>query len=118
MKILITGAGGNVGRGMVPRLLSRGHDLVLSDVNPLPPPLEQQPFVQCDVQCGFGLERAAAGCDLVLHLPAWHGIHSKVKTEIDYWRLNVDGTFWMFQAARSAGITRVVFLSSMAWDRH
>ena len=30
MKILITGAGGNVGRGLVPRLLSRGHDLVVT----------------------------------------------------------------------------------------
>ena len=117
MRILITGAGGNIGKGMVPRLAAAGHDLVLSDVNRLPDaaPFAGLPFVQCDVQAGFGLERAAAGCDLILHTPAWHGVHWRDKTEADFWRLNVDGTFWMFQAARGAGVQRVVFLSSQAW---
>jgi hypothetical protein len=55
---------------------------------------------------------------LILHTPAWHGIHWRDKTEADFWRLNVDGTFWMFQAAQAAGIKRVVFLSSTAWYGH
>ncbi|MBV9867703.1 MAG: NAD(P)-dependent oxidoreductase [Abitibacteriaceae bacterium] len=120
MKILITGASSNVGRGMIPRLKAAGHDLVLSDIIKLPDaePFAGLPFVQCDVQAGFGLERASHGCDLILHLPAWHGIHWGQKTEIDFWRLNVDGTFWMFQAAQGAGIKRVVFLSSQAWHGH
>ncbi len=120
MQILITGASSNIGRGIIPRLRAAGHDLVLSDLARLPDaePFAGLPFVQCDVQAGFGLERAARGCDLVLHLPAWHGIHSREKTEIDFWRLNVDGTFWMFQAAVAANIKRVVFLSSQAWHSH
>lgn len=120
MKILITGANSNVGRGMIARLKAAGHELVLSDINKLP---EKEPFtglefIQADVQIGVGLERAAAGCDTILHLPAWHGIHWNSKTEADFWRLNVDGTFWMFQAAQSAGIKKVVFLSSQAWHGH
>lgn len=120
MRILVTGASSNVGRGMIPRLRALGHDLVLSDIVRLPDrePFSGLPFVQCDVQAGFGLERAAHGCDLILHLPAWHGIHWGEKTEIDFWRLNVDGTFWMFQAALGAGIKRLVFLSSQAWHGH
>lgn len=120
MRILITGASSNVGWGMIPRLRELGHDLVLSDIIKLPDaePFKGLPFVQCDVQAGFGLERAAQGCDLILHLPAWHGIHWGQKTEADFWRLNVDGTFWMFQAAQGAGIKRVVFLSSQAWHGH
>jgi nucleoside-diphosphate-sugar epimerase len=120
MRILITGAGGNLGRGIIPRVREAGHDLVLSDVNRMPDgePFADLPFVQCDLQNGFGLERAAAGCDLVLHLPAWHGIHWGQKTEVDYWRLNVDGTFYTLQAAKEAGIKRVVFLSSTAWYGH
>jgi len=70
------------------------------------------------VQVGFGLEGAAQGCDLILHTPAWHGIHSRQKTEADFSRINVDGAFWMFQAAQGAGIKRVVFLSSQAWHGH
>ncbi len=120
MRILITGAGSNIGKGMIGRLTHAGHALVLSDLNKLPDTALYAglPFVQCDVQSGFGLERAAAGCDLVLHLPAWHGIHWNSKTEADFWRLNVDGTFWTFQAAKAAGITRFVFLSSQAWHGH
>jgi NAD-dependent epimerase/dehydratase family protein len=120
MRILVTGAGGNVGRGIVGRLRSAGHTPVLSDLNPLPadPSYDGLDFVQCDVQAGVGLEGAARGCDLLLHLPAWHGIHSRQKTEIDYWRLNVDGFFWALQAARSAEIRRLVFLSSMSWHDH
>lgn len=120
MRVLITGAGGNIGKGIVPRLQAAGHELVLSDVNKLPDgePFAGLPFVQCDAQIGVGLERAAAGCDLILHTPAWHGIHWQAKTEADFWRLNVDGTFWMFQAAQTANIKRVVFLSSQAWHGH
>jgi nucleoside-diphosphate-sugar epimerase len=120
MKILLTGANSNVGRGMIPRLTASGHTLVLSDINPPPDrePFLGHPFVQADVQIGVGLERAAIGCDAILHLPAWHGIHWNAKTEADFWRLNVDGTFWMFQAAQTAGIKKVIFLSSQAWHGH
>ncbi len=120
MRILVTGAGGNVGSGIVGRLRAAGHDLVLSDLNQLPdePPFAGVEFVQCDVQVGFGLEGAARDCDLLLHLPAWHGIHSRAKSEADFWRLNVDGTYWALQAARTAGIRRLVFLSSMSWHDH
>jgi nucleoside-diphosphate-sugar epimerase len=117
VRILITGGAGNVARGMIPRLRAAEHELVLTDLNRPPdlPMFTGLEFVQCDLQAGFGLERAAQGCDLVLHTAAWHGIHSGLKTEADFWRLNVDGTFWTLQAARAAGVRRVVFLSSMAW---
>src|SRR6266849_5897403 len=67
---------------------------------------------------GIGFARAAAGCDLILHTPAWHGIHTRQRTEVDFWRLNVDGTFWIFQAAAHAGVKRLVFMSSLAWYGH
>ncbi len=120
MRILLTGAGGNIGRGLISKLLSSGHELVLSDLNRLPNDAfyEGLPFHQLDVQNGVGLERAAQGVDLVLHTPAWHGIHWNSKTEADFWRLNVDGTFWALQAAKSAGVSKFVFISSQAWHGH
>lgn len=120
MRILVTGASGNVGKGIIPRLVDAGHEVVLYDVNALPDaaPFQGLTFVQGDIQAGVGLDRAAAGCDVILHTPAWHGIHWRAKTEADFWRLNVDGTFWAFQAAQNAGIKRFVFLSSTAWYGH
>jgi len=120
MRILITGASGNIGKGLIPRLRADGHDLVLYDVSRLPDggPFAGLPFIQGDAQAGIGLDRAALGCDLIVHTPAWHGVHWNAKTEVDFWRLNVDGTFWMFQAAQAANISRVVFLSSTAWYGH
>ncbi len=120
MKILITGATSTVSRGIIPILRDAGHEIVLHDI--VRPPdndlFRGLTFVQGDIQAGIGLDRAAQGCELIIHTPAWHGIHWQAKTEADFWRLNVDGTFWTFQAAVSAGITRMVFLSSMAWHGH
>lgn len=120
MKILITGATGNIGKGLIPLLAGHGRSLVLSDLPASPDEslLHGFPYIPCDVQHGVGLERAAIGCDMLIHLPAWHGIHWREKTEIDYWKLNIEGTFWAFQAAQSAGIKKVVFLSSQAWHGH
>ncbi|RYG23272.1 NAD(P)-dependent oxidoreductase [bacterium] len=118
VRILLTGAGGNIAKGVVPKLLDLGHELVLSDVT-RPEGLPQgTPFFQIDVQDGFGLDKAAEGCDLIVHTPAWHGIHWRSRTEIDFWRLNVQGTFWAFQAALANDIKRFVFLSSQAWHGH
>jgi NAD dependent epimerase/dehydratase family len=117
MRILVTACNGNIGRGIVPKLRALGHELVLTDLNQPADNLDL-PFHQVDIQNGFGLEKAAIGCDAIIHLPAWHGIHWQQKTEVDFWKLNVDGLFWSLQAAKSAGISRFIFLSSQAWHGH
>ncbi len=123
MRILLTGVGGNIGRGLVDRLTDQGeHDLVLTDlIRPAwlrPERYGQVAFTALDVQIGVGLDAVARECDVIVHLPAWHGIHSRSRSEIDFWRLNVDGTFWVLQAARAAGVKRMVFLSSQSWHGH
>lgn len=119
VRILITGAGGNIGRGLTERLLTQDqHQLVLSDLI-RPSGLDDRvEFHQLDIQIGVGLATAARNCDVLVHLPAWHGIHSSSRTEADFWRLNVDGTFWALQAARANGVKRCVFLSSQSWHGH
>lgn len=110
MRILITGAGGNLGAGLTGRLAGR-HALVLSDVTPLKTKHE---FVQLDVRDREAFVRATAGVDLIVHTPAWHGIHLRDHAETDFWDLNVDGTFNMFQAAIANEVPRVVWLSSQS----
>ncbi len=52
--------------------------------------------------------------DLIVHTPAWHGIHLRERSEGDFWDLNVDGTFNMFQAGVANQVPRVVWLSSQS----
>ncbi|MBX3100401.1 MAG: NAD(P)-dependent oxidoreductase [Salinibacterium sp.] len=111
-KILVTGAGGTIGRGLVSPLEAAGHELVVTDL--------AAPYRVVDVRDGAGLDAAAEGCDLLIHLPAWHGIHRAVRSDEEFWQLNVQGTFRALEAAQRAGIRRVVYLSSQAWhdDRY
>lgn len=120
MKIFITGASGNVGKGITPLLQAKGHQVVLHDLVRFDTAQGWggAPLIQGDAQVGDGLERGCRGADVVVHLPAWHGIHWNAKTEKDFWRLNVNGTFELFQAAVAEGVKKVVFLSSMAWYGH
>jgi nucleoside-diphosphate-sugar epimerase len=54
------------------------------------------------------------GCDCIVHIAAWHGIHESrgEKTAYDFFDLNVRGTFEVFEAAVSLGIDKVVFIST------
>ncbi|NUP75085.1 MAG: NAD(P)-dependent oxidoreductase, partial [Sinomonas sp.] len=115
MRIVITGAGGNIGRGIAPRLLAAGHDLVLSDLHQAENLAPGVSFVAADVRSGEGLGDAVAGADVLVHLPAWHGIHVPDHSEAEFWEVNVDGTFRALQAAAAAGVRKVVWLSSQAW---
>ncbi len=110
MRVLITGAGGNLGSGLTERLEGR-HALLLSDATPLE---TEHEFVRMDVRNREAFVRAAEGVDLIVHTPAWHGIHLREHSETDFWDLNVDGTFNMFQAAVANRVPRVVWLSSQS----
>lgn len=107
-KILITGASGNLGRAVTDAL--NGHDITLSDLAPFETDL---PFEPADARSLPDMRRVIRrGYDLLIHTPAWHGIHSGGHPTPDYWQLNVDGTFNALTAAQEAGITKVVWASS------
>lgn len=110
MRILITGAAGNLSTGLIERLEGR-QELRLSDVVPVETAHE---FVQVDVRDREAVTHAAKDVDLIVHTPAWHGIHLRSRSESEFWDLNVGGTFNMFQAAIANHVPRVVWMSSMS----
>ena len=70
MRIAVTGASGVIGRGVVARLLSQGHDVVgLARHRPESWPSAAE-FVQSDIRDAAGVRRAVAGADVVVHC-AW-----------------------------------------------
>jgi nucleoside-diphosphate-sugar epimerase len=114
MKVLLTGGSGNLGQTLVPMLLDKGHAPVLLDVRP-PRNLQKGAlFIKGCILDRSKLADIFRGCDCIVHIAAWHGIHETrgQKNSYDFFDLNVRGTFEVFEAAASAGIDKVVFIST------
>ena len=114
MKVLVTGATGFIGSYVVPELAVRGHRVSVlaresSDVSLLPPDIE---IVRGGLQ---NAEEALDGMEGLVHLA---GIGGKVHSLSDAGggqlrSVNVEGTRSLFEAARRAGVSRAVLVTSM-----
>lgn len=116
MRILLTGATGFLGSHVARALVVAGHAVralarpqssraILSDV----PELE---WVAGDLLDAGSLRAAAAGCEAVVHAAAMVDFaprHAARQREI-----NVEGTRHVLEAARAAGVKRLVHTSSVA----
>ncbi len=110
MKILVTGGMGDIGRPTVERLLAHGHEVRVLDLRAAAP----IPGADCragDVTDFAALREHVAGMDGVVHLAAYR--HPSLAPSQEIFRVNVGGTFNVFQAAAEAGIRRVVCASSI-----
>ncbi|HYN95181.1 MAG TPA: NAD(P)-dependent oxidoreductase [Pilimelia sp.] len=111
MRVLVTGAGGRIGRILRPRLAAPGRVLRLLDAAEQEPaaPGEAVELHTGDLTDAAVTASACAGVDAVLHLAA-------IATE-DAWselvRVNIDGTRTVLEAAREAGVGRVILASSI-----
>ena len=114
MKVLLTGGAGNLGQMLVPRLLDRGDTPVILDVCA---PRELKPgavFIHGSVLERSQLPEIFRGCDCIVHIAAWHGIHEDrgERNAYDFFDLNVRGTFEVFEAAASLGVDKIVYIST------
>lgn len=115
MKILLTGGAGDLGQALVPRLLDRGDTPVILDIRA---PLEGM-FIQGSVLDRSNLQDHFRGCDCIVHIAAWHGVHESrgEKNAYDFFDLNVRGTFEVFAAAASLGIDKMIYISTTSVHR-
>lgn len=110
MRILMTGATGFLGRRTVARLVP-GHELTLL-VRPTASRRgfsEAVRFAEGDVTDRASLERAMAGHDTVVHAAALVKIDAPAA---DFDRVNVGGLDNVLAAAASAGVRRILYVSS------
>ncbi|MCV7400920.1 NAD(P)H-binding protein [Mycobacterium fragae] len=106
MRIAVTGASGVVGRGIVARLLSQGHEVIgLARRRPESWPSAAE-FVQSDIRDAAAVRRAMTGADVVAHC-AWSANPGSGGREI-----NIGGTANVLDAAARNGTRRIVFASS------
>ena len=109
--VLITGAAGRIGRALRPRLARAGRTLRLLDLAPLDPaaPGEDVELVQASFLDQPEIEAACQGADAVVHLGGLAGEASWERIVT----VNIEGTLRVLEAARTAGVSRVVFASSI-----
>lgn len=108
-RVLITGAGGEVGR--VLREQWRGHyDLLrLTDIGEMAPAQEGEEVVQADITDLEQMHEVVKGMDAVVHLAGIPNEHTYEQIR----RVNMDGTYNVLQAALEAGVGRIAFASSI-----
>jgi dihydroflavonol-4-reductase len=109
--VLVTGASGFLGWHVARLLVERGFQ-VRALVRPASrvEALDVE-SVTGDLRDPDSLARAAAGCQVVYHVAADYRLWAKDPSEL--YRSNVDGTRNLLEAARRAGVERVVYTSTV-----
>ena len=115
MKTLITGASGFVGSAVLRYLIAAGHSVRAlirpgSDRRNLPGLSVE--IVTGDLMDRASLARALTGCSALFHVAAAY--HLWVPRPETIYETNVTGTRNMMLAAGDAGVTRIVYTSSVA----
>lgn len=104
----VTGAAGNIGRALREYLFTQTVELVSIDIAEITPVSASDRPIRCDVRDLAGLEAAFAGCAGVVHLG---GIPDEADFH-DLTEVNIIGTYHVLEAARRAGVNRVVYAGS------
>lgn len=118
MRVLVTGGAGFIGSHLAAAWVAAGASVrVLDDLSSgkrenlagLPVELIVGDVAEMDV-----VATAVAGCDLIFHQAAFVSVPRSINEPALNQRSNVTGTFNLFEAARRAGVRRVVYASSSA----
>ena len=115
MKAFVTGATGFVGSHVAELLQQQGADLRLlvrrgsrtNNIDSL-----RADRIQGDLGDFSSLLRGMSGCEVVFHVAADYRLW--VRNPDEMYRANVDGTLAVMDAARQAGVKRIVYTSSVA----
>jgi dihydroflavonol-4-reductase len=115
MRTFVTGGTGFIGGAVVRRLLEAGHQVKAlvrpgADTQQLDGlPVER---ITGDLGNPVSLQQGMAGCDWVFHVAALYSYGGHRWD--DFYQTNVEGTLRVMQAAREAGVQRIVYTSSIA----
>jgi nucleoside-diphosphate-sugar epimerase len=114
--VVVTGVAGFIGSNLADRLLAEGYRVVGID-NLAYGVVEQIPagvdFRQVDVRSPE-LAQHLAGADAIFHLAAKNCISDCQDDPVETSDINVTGTVKLFEAARRAGVQRVIYAESSA----
>jgi UDP-glucose 4-epimerase len=116
--VLITGGAGFIGSHLARRLAELGaavrviDDLSTGQAENLPP--QSVELIEASILDEPALRRAIDGCRLVFHEAAMVSVPQSIREPLQCAEINITGTERLLEAAREAGVGRVVFASSAA----
>lgn len=116
MKILVTGGCGFLGSHLVDALLERGHEVTVFDRTDGRigwQPARAVRFVVGDLGDAAALAEVVAGCDAVYHLAGFADLNAAKTQPLVTAHANILGTLNLIEAMRAAGVTRLLFASTV-----
>src|SRR5947207_15850527 len=99
-RVLITGAGGGIGRSLRETLRGIYPVLRLSDRVPIAPARDKEELDQTDIADMGAVEKMVGGVEGIIHLGGIAG----GKTWANILKGNISGLYHVFEAARSPGV--------------
>lgn len=120
MRHIVTGGAGFIGSHLVDRLLSGGHEVVVIDdlSNGREDNLRQHSgngrlhFFRADCADFESVRPHFDGANTVFHIAGLADIVPSIERPLRYHRANVDSTVSVLEAARSAGVKKLVYAAS------
>jgi len=123
MRFLVTGGAGFIGSNIVEELLKQGHSVRVIDNfstgkrENLPVPLGKEfnsdiEFFEGDIRSYHIVRQAVNGIEVILHQAALPSVPRSINDPITTNEVNVMGTLNILDAAKDAGVKRIVYASS------
>ena len=107
-RLLLTGAAGNLGKVLRPRLKAHADLLRVSDVADVGPAAPGEETLPCDLADAAAVSTLVEGVDAIVHLG---GVSVEQPFDVIL-PANIQGIYNLYEAARLHGVRRVVFASS------
>ena len=117
-KYLVTGGAGFIGSNLARFVLDAGHDVTVLDnfATGKPENLDEIrdriELIEGDIRDRATMDRAIDGCSAVFHEAALGSVPRSVEDPQTSHDVNVNGTITVLEAARAAGVKRIVFAAS------
>ena len=115
---LITGIAGFIGSSLAEALVERGDTVrgvdtfITGKRENIAPLLDRIDFREADLRDSAAMQQACDGVDIVFHEGALPSVPRSVQEPIPSHECNINGTFNLLNAAKAAGVKRVVYAAS------
>jgi UDP-glucose 4-epimerase len=115
---LVTGGAGFIGHHITHALVAHGvktkviDDLSRGTIARLNDIASQIEFVEGSILDDAKLQRAVSGVDVIFHEGAWASVPQSVEMPLEYHEIDATGTLKVLEAARKAGVRKVVYAAS------